>query len=192
MNLCFIDVETTGIDPKVNRIHQISGAITDKHCNVLEEFEFFPQVIDGEIHPIALKVGNVAVEEIVSDDRNPPSLIHKKLCSMFDLYVDKFNKKDKLAFIAYNSPFDNAFVREFWSQQGDKYFGSYFWTPDVCVMRMAMVHAITHNNRGELPNFQLQTVAAWLGIKVDTGLLHDSTYDISLTIDVYRKLTGQE
>jgi DNA polymerase-3 subunit epsilon len=44
-------------------------------------------------------------------------------------------------------------------------------------------------DRAELPDFTLKTVAARLGITVEKERLHDALYDVELTRAMYRKLT---
>jgi DNA polymerase-3 subunit epsilon len=40
--------------------------------------------------------------------------------------------------------------------------------------------------RTNLENFQLKTVAKYLGIEVDESRLHDAQYDIYLTYELYK------
>jgi DNA polymerase-3 subunit epsilon len=40
-----------------------------------------------------------------------------------------------------------------------------------------------------MANFQLKTVAAFLGIEVDESRLHDAEYDIDLTMQIYDIVT---
>ena len=68
---------------------------------------------------------------------------------------------------------------------GDKYYGSYFWHPPICVMNMA-AQKLAHR-RADLPNFKLTTVAEAIGVACE-GNAHDATYDITLTREVYKKL----
>ena len=43
-----------------------------------------------------------------------------------------------------------------------------------------------------MPNFQLHTVAQTLGLEVDESKLHDASYDVLLTRQIYRIVTGRE
>jgi hypothetical protein len=44
------------------------------------------------------------------------------------------------------------------------------------------------DERHRLVNFKLATVAAHMGIEVDQESLHDSLYDVSLTIELFERL----
>ena len=41
-----------------------------------------------------------------------------------------------------------------------------------------------------MENFQLKTVAKFLGVEVDETKLHDAEYDIYLTIEIFKIVTG--
>ena len=100
--------------------------------------------------------------------------------------VDRFNKEDKMYFIAYNAGFDNQFVRNMFLQNDDKYFGSYFYSPHICVMQLA---AFKFMRKGIRPDsFKLGDVCKYFKLKVDDNKLHDGLYDITLTKNLYNKL----
>lgn len=45
--------------------------------------------------------------------------------------------------------------------------------------------------RPDMPDFKLATVAKWMGIEVDEAKLHDATYDLILTRGIYERLRGK-
>jgi DNA polymerase-3 subunit epsilon len=103
---------------------------------------------------------------------------------MLAKYCDKFNKGDKFFLVGYNNKgFDNDFLRNFFKQNGDNYFGSWFWADSIDVMVLAANYL--KDERHKLENFQLRTVAKYLDIKVDETKLHDAMYDIYLTRAIY-------
>lgn len=177
------DLETTGIDFKIHAIHQISGIVLIDG-EVKEEFDYrvapHPTAV---IDPEALKVSNVTEEQIKAYPAN--ILVHKQLTGMFAKYVNKFDKLDKFQLLGYNNvKFDGDFFRVFFNHCGDNYFGSWFWNGSSDVMVLAADYL--QDERHLLPNFQLRTVAAHLGIPVDTTKLHDARYDIYLTLEIYK------
>lgn len=185
MKLFFYDLETTGINPGKNGIHQISGEIVIDG-KTMERFDFKVRpnpkcVIEDE----ALKVAGVTKEQVLSY----PSMqeVYGKIIGMLSKYVDKFNRSDKFFLVGYNNAaFDNQFFRGFFLQNGDQYFGSWFWSNTIDVMVLASLRLLS--KRSEMENFKLATVARFLGIQVDEAKLHDAGYDIYLTKAIYDML----
>ncbi|MCM1168810.1 MAG: 3'-5' exonuclease [Bacteroides sp.] len=187
MKLLFFDLETTGTNPGRNGIHQISGKIVIDGT-VREKFDFRVRpnpkaVIEDE----ALQVAGVTREQILAYP--PMEQVYREFVAMLGKYVDKYNKKDKFFLVGYNNAsFDNPFLRGFFMQNGDKYFGSWFWSNAIDVMVLASAYLA--ERRAEMENFKLPTVARFLGIEVADEELHDAMYDIELTERVYAIVTG--
>lgn len=183
MKLLFFDLETTGTNPARNGIHQISGQIVIDGKKV-EDFDFHVQPNPkAVIEEQALSVAGVTREQVLAY----PSMgeVYKQLVAMLGKYVDKFNKKDKFFLVGYNNAaFDNQFLRGFFLQNGDNYFGSWFWANTIDVMVLATAYLA--ERRPEMENFKLSTVAKFMGINVDDEALHDAFYDIYLTREIYK------
>jgi DNA polymerase-3 subunit epsilon len=182
MKLLFVDLETTGTNPGRNGIHQISGQIVidGKH---VQDFDFHvrpnPKAV---IEDAALNVGGVTREQVLAYP--PMGQVYKEFVAMLDKYVDKYNKKDKFFLVGYNNAaFDNQFLRGFFLQNGDNYFGSYFWSNSIDVMVLASAYIA--DRRADMENFKLSTVAKFLGVSVSDDSLHNALYDIELTRAVY-------
>lgn len=182
MKLLFFDLETTGTNPGRNGIHQISGQIVidGKH---VQDFDFHvrpnPKAV---IEDAALNVGGVTREQVLAYP--PMGQVYKEFVAMLDKYVDKYNKKDKFFLVGYNNAaFDNQFLRGFFLQNGDNYFGSYFWSNSIDVMVLASAYVA--DRRADMENFKLSTVAKFLGVSVSDDSLHNALYDIELTRAVY-------
>lgn len=189
MKLVFFDLETTGTNPGKHGIHQISGQIVIDGV-IKETFDFHVQpnpkaLIEDE----ALKVGNVTREQILAYP--PMQQVYQEFVAMLGKYVDKFNKKDKFFLVGYNNAaFDNQFLRGFFLQNGDVYFGSWFWANSIDVMVLASAYLATR--RPDMENFKLSTVARTLGVDVQSESLHDAMYDIELTKAVFDIVTGNQ
>ena len=185
MKLLFFDLETTGVNPAKNGIHQISGMIEIDGVEK-ERFDFHVQPNPKAIiEEQALSVAGVTREQVLAYP--PMGEVHNELVAMLGKYVDKFNKKDKFFLVGYNNAsFDNQFLRGFFLQNGDNYFGSWFWSNSIDVMVLASQHLATC--RHEMENFKLATVAKFMGINVDDEALHDAYYDIYLTREIYKLL----
>lgn len=181
----FYDTETSGTNPRKNGIHQISGMI-DIDGIIKESFDFRVQpnphaLIEDE----ALKVSGVTREQV--EAYTPMRQVYNELIRILSQYVDKYNKKDKFHLCGYNNrSFDDQFLRAWFKQNLDDYFGSYFWSDSLDVLVLASHHL--RRERASLENFKLHTIAKRFGITVDDNRLHDAQYDIGLTRDLYYKL----
>jgi DNA polymerase-3 subunit epsilon len=153
----------------------------------LESFDFkmCPKSLESADEK-ALKIGGVTRDRLKM--YKPSIEMFVKFKEMLDKYVSRFDKKDKLHFAAYNSPFDEKFVRSWFRNHGDNYYGSYFWVPSIDVMTLAGARLL--NRRPSMKNFKLATVVETLGIAVIQGLLHDAIYDVYVTLEVFKKLFG--
>lgn len=177
MKLLFFDLETTGVNPGKNGIHQISGEIVIDGVSK-EQFDFHVQpnpraIIEDE----ALKVAGVTREQVLAYP--PMRQVYSEFVAMLEKYVDKYNKQDKFFLAGYNNAsFDNQFLRAWFVQNEDKYFGSWFWSNSIDVMVLATPYLAAR--RAEMENFKQGTVAKFLGIDVDPNRLHDALYDIEI------------
>jgi DNA polymerase-3 subunit epsilon len=189
MKKFFFDLETTGLDYKVNAIHQLSGCI-ELDGTIIESFNFKIRPFEGAIiEPKALETSNVTEEQIMAYP--PAEEVFADFMRMLSRYVRKFDKKDKMFLVGYNNAaFDNAFLREFYVRyQRDDYFNSWFWGNTIDVMVLASEH-LTEMRVG-MENFKLMTTARALGIEIDESKLHDAEYDIELTRNIYRIVTNR-
>lgn len=180
--LFFYDLETTGTNPGRNGIHQISGEIVIDGKS-LETFDFKVQPNPkAQIDDAALAVGGVTREQIMAYP--PMGQVYTKLVTMLAKYVNKYDKTDKFHLVGYNNRgFDDNFFRGFFLQNGDNYFGSWFWADSIDVLVLASTFLV--DRRAELPNFKLATVADFLGIDTTAGKLHDASFDIYVTKAVF-------
>lgn len=188
MKLFFFDLETTGTTVNRHGIHQISGEIVIDG-EVKESFDYHVQPNPAaQIDPAALEVGGVTEEQIKAYP--PMGQIYNEIVAMLGKYVDKYNRKDKFYLVGYNNAsFDNQFFRAWFIQNGDKYFGSWFWANCMDVMVMATPYLA--DKRGEMENFKQGTVAKTLGIEIDDSKLHDAKYDIEVCRAIYDKVCGK-
>lgn len=184
---CFIDTETTGLDPLKHGLVQVAGVI-EIEGKIVEEFDFM-------MRPPADKLFDVRALEVMGKDMavidgyKPSKENFKMFKNILNQYVDPYDKKDKLFFLAYNAPFDTAFIRQWFLDNGDKYYGSMFWVPSIDIMSLAGQWMIEF--RHELPNFQLGTVCDYYKLQ-PKGKLHDAMADIDLTRQLYYHLTSKK
>lgn len=180
--LFFYDLETTGTNPGRHGIHQISGEIVIDGKSV-ETFDFKVQPNPkAQIEDAALAVGGVTREQIMAYP--PMGQVYTQLVTMLAKYVNKYDKTDKFHLVGYNNRgFDDNFFRGFFLQNGDNFFGSWFWADSIDVLVLASTFLA--DRRADLPNFKLATVADFLGIDTTAGKLHDASFDIFVTKAVF-------
>jgi len=185
MKLFYFDLETTGVLVNRNGIHQIS-AIIEIDGEVKERLDLRVQPNPrAKIEEEALKVAGVTKEQILAYP--PMDVIYKQLIVILNKYIDKYNKKDKFTLIGYNNAsFDNGFLRAWFKQNGDNYFGSYFWANSLDAMVLASYYL--KERRSELINFKQSTVAEFLGINVEEDKLHDALYDVEICRAIYQTI----
>ena len=113
--------------------------------------------------------------------------VYKQFTQMLSKYVDKYDRNDKFFLDGYNNAsFDNYFLKAFFVQNGDNYFYSWFWVNSIDVMVLATQHLL--EERHKMPDFKQETVARALGIELESDKLHNASYDIYLTREIYKRL----
>lgn len=184
----FYDLETTGTKVNKHSIHQIAGCVEIDN-KVVEWFDIKSRPHPkATIEPEALGVCGVTKEQILSYP--DMKIAYFDFTQMLSKYIDKYNNKQKAVLVGYNNRgFDDFFIRAWFEQNGDQFIGSWFWnnTLDVLVLATEYLGA----RRINMPSFKLKRVAKELGIQVDESKLHDAKYDIELTRNVYRIVTGR-
>lgn len=187
MKLIYIDTETDGLAPKKNSIIQLAGIIRVNGAE--EEFDFKMAPWSGrESDPEALAVSGRTLEEVKGYPA--PAEVFRLFLGLLSKYVDKYDKKDKFFALAYNARFDEDFIRAWFEAMGDKYYGSWFWTPALDVMQVAAFHLM--KERHDMPNFKLATVAkAILGLDPPEGSYHDAMFDVRATKDIAKVVAPQ-
>ena len=183
MKKIFIDTETSGLNPKANAILEI-GCIVEVD-NTVEEFviecsPFENDVIDKK----ALEVNRISKDDLFK--RTPPKEAFNNFINFLSKHIDRYNKRDKFFFLAYNAPFDYSFLREFFIKNGDSYFGSWFFYPAIDVAVLAAMHL--RDERHRMLNFKLTTVAPTLGIDVNLEEAHGALYDTKIMRAVFNKI----
>lgn len=177
----FIDVETTGLVPGRNAIWQI-GAIVEIDGEVKERFSrnMKPHA-DAVIEDKALAVGGITRADL--EGYQDQAIVFVEFRKFLLKYIDSYNPGDKFLAIGYNIlKFDEPFLRAWFRQNNNKYYGSFFWQCPIDVYSMA-ADACQHFIH-KMKNMKLETVARVFGIPIPDAM-HDAGNDIEVTRRLY-------
>lgn len=180
--ILFYDLETTGVYPHQNGIHQIAGIVTVEG-KVIEEFDIklkpHPKC---KIEKQALDVAGITQADL--DSYQPMEDGYLKLINILDTYVDRFNKRDKMHLCGYNNrAFDDRFIRRFFEYNRNKFFGAYFWSDSMDML--ALMSYTLRKKRHLMENFKLGTVCNFVGIPFNEEEAHDGLYDTRKTMELF-------
>lgn len=183
MKILYYDLETTGLDHKTHAIHQLSGSL-EVDGKTVWDFDLNMRPFKGAmISKKALEVGGVTLDQLKAYPEE--SGVYKDFLMKIEQNVDRYNKRDKIFLCGYNnSSFDDDFLRQLFTRNGNKYFGAYFWADSLDVRVLAANRL--KKERHKMQNFKLMTVAKYLGIDVDEDKAHDGKYDIEITKEVFK------
>ena len=181
MKLLFFDTETTGLDPVVNSIIQISGII-EIDGELKETFNFMVKPVEPRemMSEQALKTHGYDVHSLANFTE--PVAVKRSLETIFARYVDKYDKKDKLVPVGQNICFDIDFLKNFWEREGDKYLFSYVNVAGQ-VDTLATFRTLRHLGLIESPDLKLETLCKHYGIELNA---HDAISDINATRELYQ------
>lgn len=124
MKTIYFDVETTGLNPVKNDIIQMAGMI-EIDGEIKEKFNYKMQPFSYEnIMQSALDTHGISVETIKTYAE--PRTVYREMISLFNKYIDSFNKADKFVVCGYNVRFDIDFLSQFFRKNNDNYLFAYF------------------------------------------------------------------
>lgn len=170
-------------------IQDITGLTSEAIFNIRKPVDYMCSDIDSHIKDIRAQCDYMMDGDEVQSYQ-PMEEGYRQLVGILSKYVNKFDKRDKMYLVGYNNAgFDNNFLRALFTQCGDKYFGSWFY-PN-CMDVYVMVTPFLMGVRNDMENFKLMTVARTMGIEIDENKLHDATYDIELTRDIFYKIINK-
>lgn len=182
---CFIDTETTGTDTSKYSVHQLASIMMDENGKCIDYISLTFKPYKSEVENSALNVVGITYEELMNREMTSGEAF-LKFQDYLNKHVNRFDKKDKLQFVAYNSEFDERFVREWFNEHDDNYFSAFFWNPSICVMKAAAW--LLRNDRHLLSRFKLQSVCEFAKIEFDPDEAHSALYDIKKTVELYKAL----
>lgn len=183
MKLFYADTETTGLDPMRNEAFQLAFIIEVDGKIVCEKNIKMrparPEMADAK----ALEVTKKTLAELATYPLRAQAF--RELTETLAKYVDKYDKADKFVWIGQNPEFDVRFVRAFFKEHNDNYFGSWFDNRPADLISLAVAAKVKGLIKPE--NFKLATLAAEFGIQFDA---HDALADVRVTREVWMRLSA--
>lgn len=184
----WFDLETTGLNPRVHEIHELSAIVTIPGQQ--------PRTLNLNIRPNApetiaqeaLDLRGLTKDQLMA---YPPSTqAFSQLTAWLSLSIDKFDPTDKLCMAGYNiAAFDIPFLNQFFLRHNDKYFGSWFHrAPILDIIHIVSIFRLfgsTDHPLKQCRNQKLSSICAALNIKLDA---HAAQNDIIATRQIAHAL----
>lgn len=193
MKILFFDLETTGLGYDKAGIVELAAILMEmddqNNLKTLDKIDLHicprpNKFIDQE----SLKI-NGLTEEIINSYQDDASAF-EQFVNFLNKHINQFDKMDKMLLAGYNNNhFDNDFLRYWFKDNNNNFFGSYFWSGSIDLF--ADVSRYYLHYRPAFKNFKLGTVAKTMGINVNTDSLHNGLYDIILTIKMFKFLLNE-
>jgi len=179
--VCYIDVETTGLNPVKNDIIQIAG-IVEINGDVISEFEYKCAPVSPEnVDARALAVNKTTVDQIMNYPS--PHEVMNSVIEHLKKAVNPYDRNDKMYMAGYNVDFDKRFMKEWMKKLGNNYFHSFFEYKVLDIFPLFMAYCLANNV--VVPNHKLVTAADYFDIPLDA---HDALEDIRATRTLAWKL----
>ncbi len=188
MKIIYLDTETGGPDPHNCALLQLSAAI-EIDWEIKEKLDYYiiPYGDDPPITQEAIDKHGITPEIIQQNPDNRflnPNFVFANLKHKLETYVNPYDKTDKFFAVGYNIlTFDDIVLRRFWKRNNDEYYGSWFWWPPIDMM--AVCADILMSKRLEIVNYQLDTIANMLGVRIDPSKLHNALYDVQIVREMF-------
>lgn len=183
---CFIDVETTGVDVTKHSVHHIASIMLDENGKGVDYISLKFTPYKSEYEQSALDIVGLSYDELFHQRKLTSAKAFQLFLEYLEKHVNKFDRDDKLQFLAYNSEFDERFVREWFNEHSCNYYASYFWHPSICIMKECAW--LLRDQRNVVPNFKLASLCKFAKIEFDEDAAHDAMYDIRKTVELYKAI----
>lgn len=179
----WVDCETTGLDPKIHDIIQLSGILEIPGVQG-EEFDFRIAPLNYKcISEDAMKCNGIKL----SDLRKYPlaSEVHFQFKQLLFKWVNPFNPKDKLILGGQNVQFDRGFLQQFCERQGDMFLSSCITSGTFDLKTLSVAYEIFLNKK-VFHSYSLTNICKVL--KVELKNAHNALNDIRATRECCLKI----
>jgi len=177
----WVDCETTGLSDdcgiiQLSALMEINGKVVDK--------------INLKMNPDDVSYEKEAIEKhCISIDEIETYMDHEESLELFlnflDLYLNKYDRKDKAVLAGYNVSFDERFIKNWFLRNKKEYWYSYvFPNAHLDVYRLLPIweHMFEFPT---LDNRRLETLCEWVEVEI---VAHDALEDIIATREVFYRM----
>lgn len=184
MKIIYADTETTGLDHKEQEMVQFAFIIeVDKQVVAEENLKMRPARPD-KASADALKITGKTIEDLLAYPERRAQ--YGRILEILGRHIRKFDKGDKLIWVGHNPSFDMRFVRSYFEEHGDVYFGSWFDNRPADTVSLAV--AASMRGHFKVADYKLGTLCAHFGIPLEA---HDAMNDVRATRALFHTLMGR-
>lgn len=157
MKILWISLETTGLDLSIDEVIRISAFLEiDKQIKDLcLDLKIRPN-IEAAKRYLTGGYATFAPQELASEAFCDISTIYTLFTQFLSAFVDKFDSNDKFYIGTYNSEFVVNFLRKFFKDNNDEFYGSWFNQKTIDVMHLVPI--VEYYSKQRFPDIKLQTV----------------------------------
>lgn len=183
MNILFLDVETTGLDPNKHSIIQIAA---EYHVNGKLVTAFNKKFCTKDSTTIdlgALRVNNnnlSTIKKLRSQTTEDPE---QMAVTDFVNFILSLNNKEQIIIAGENVNFDINFINALFNKYNIEGFEAVFSHRVIDTATIALF--LKDVGLLKIDKLGLSNVAKALGLTTDSSKLHDAEYDVQLTAQVY-------
>ena len=171
----YFDVETTGLNPYKDEIHQFSAIVENEDGEIIDEIDIKAKPSDIELFKDGvLNLLGITAEEVMARPLDQVGL-YNAILAFFDKHVDKYDRNDKFTPIAYNIDFDKGFLRQLFLKNGNRYIDSYLQHNHIDVLAFCHILVQYGGIMKNQSNMKLTTMCELLDIPIEKA--HDSLHD---------------
>jgi DNA polymerase-3 subunit epsilon len=177
MNILFLDLETTGLNPVVHDIIQLAGLI-EIDGELIKEFSFYIRPFNfSTIDETSIKIHGITKEKMNSFPE--PSIVFSDFIDILKTY----GNEHKYVICGYNIKFDFEFLRSYFLNSSGAEFAEIFLNYSLDIMQIILFFKAV----GMISpyNLKLTTIARYFNIQYKK---HDALSDIKATREIYNKL----
>lgn len=183
-NLCMIDVETSGRDPKKHAILELAlGALGTRKGSqeLIGVTDFLISEPPGfEVEPKALEINGLDIDTVLSDGRNP-------IVAVTDIlgFFKASGFEHQIVLVGWNVGFDASFLRRLWSVAGrDAEFDKVFSYRAIDLASVAM----SLNAAGHAVPVSSQDAFKFFGATPEPGQRHRARGDMLAALTVFEAM----
>lgn len=170
MKVLYFDTETTGLDPDVYEICQLSWVVEIDGDPVYRGNLLVKPTKPADA--AALGVHGMSMEYLEANGLSYRDA-HRRFTGNLSRYVNQYNPADKFVPCAYNAQFDIGFLTSFFRACEDRYLGSWIDLKRV-IDPLPVLRFLRHCGQLDLCEFKLVQVASYYGIALNA---HDAASD---------------